>query len=288
MSPEEIYERCVELVSLTHLKPKEAERGVTEMYRLLRKCDPAAGDPCDLYEAGVMVAQVLSCVGKPDLALQVARWAWSIDCDDKNEGEYYHLLGSCYLQMSRKEKEAADALNRATELFKHQTLLPVFYRHQALLPVVYDDAGRANERVGDYARALECWLMVIELLPNPQSYQEKDRKEKAHIHAAECYSRMDRETEALEMLRTVLSMRNPTPWILPRAYYSLGGMQEYKGDMRAAAESYRKAIAAADEDIERRRQPGYPQEGCERDVAGLKAIRRNIVSDLRRCEREIT
>jgi tetratricopeptide (TPR) repeat protein len=225
------------------------------------------------------VASGLRVVGEADLALQVARWAMSVDPDSADdEGDYRFEVGSCYLQISGKEKEAVAELTRAVELLRDDPQLAA---------VAYQHLARGYENLGDYDRAVEHYCKEIELLSDAQSYEKRGMAERAEVRIADCYWRMHRHQEALEAVQRVLEREHLQPGTRPLAYSVKAAAHVDRGDLSMAAEDYRKAIRLAEEDIKRRSQAPHPEERRELDMFELTGMRKELISYLERCEQEI-
>jgi tetratricopeptide (TPR) repeat protein len=277
----DIYEKCLEFdEARLAAKAEWIERRATELYRLLRRTAlEETAVPWQLRIGGLIVATGLRVVGKADLALQVARWAMSVDPDSWDDEDYYRFqVGSCYLTMSGKEKEAVAELARAVELL---------HDDPKLLPFAHQNLARAYENIREYERAVEHYTKLIELLSEPQSYEEREMAETGEIRIAECYWQMQRHDDALEAVQRVLERKHLEPGNRPLAYSVRAGVHVHRGDFSAAAEDYRNAIAIAEEDIKRRSQSPYPEQERELHILELKEMRRKLISYLRRCEETI-
>ena len=278
LSTEDIFRRISELYEQLELeKPKAVQRGARKLFKLLRKVDAAGVDSCELYEAGRRVALLFELTDRPKLGVKAARWAWGLDCDSKNEAEYHYLLGTCYLQMRGKQKEAAELLRKAVELETDRDALVFTYDHAAL----------AYARIGDDARAVEYLRKLIELVPSPTSFAEKRyRVQMAHIAIAESYWRMRRDNEAISVLEALLRCGHLEPGVRSMIHSVRGDIHAYRGEYKEAGENYRSGIEAPDPDIEHHQLAPNPLDRDKR-VPNLRRLKRDLICDLRCCERQI-
>ena len=255
---------------------KEAVARARKLFKLMRRVDLHRGDACELYHAAMRVATLLK-HRRQKLGLKVLRWAWQLDCDSKNEALYRYELGSCYLYLRGKEGEAAQELCRAVELLEPD--------HE-LLPVVCDNAALACVRIGDDARAVRYLRRVVEMIQTSTSYPDRYRMQMAHISIAESYWRMRRDEDAMALLDEVMELDSLEPGVRPMVYSLRGDIHEFRGEYEEAAEEYRKGIEATEPDIERRRVSPHLMDR-ESDVSDLRQLKKDLIRDLRRCERRL-
>jgi tetratricopeptide (TPR) repeat protein len=277
MDTQDLIEESLGLLD-SSVDAKQAGRRAKKLFKRLRTAKVSPVDTCDVYVAAFALSAVLDGARRHKLAIKAAQWAMSIECDSKNEAEYRYRVGTSYLDMPGREKEAVEELSKALEL-----ATPT----EPLLPVMYTDAALAYARTGDDIRALEHLRRVLELLPEPQSDVHKRRRvQMARIAMAECYWRLDQDSDAMDVLKDLKESRNLEPGVLPMIYSLTGDIQAGRGDWAPAAENYRSAVEAAERDIDRWNQ--FPERQFRQEnISDLQRLRKALVRDLRRCEQEI-
>jgi tetratricopeptide (TPR) repeat protein len=274
MTDDEVTEKLCELGRLVALKPREAVRGARQLYRVLRKADPREVHPEVLHESGQALANIFLNAGRPKWAIRVARWAMKVDWDCKQEGYHRFLLGSCYLELGGRDKAAVEEFDKAVRLVEREDLQPRVY---------YNAAG-AYGKIGDYARAVEYFRKVLEVLPSPLLYKDRRLVQIARTEMADFCALMGRYDEATQILEDTLRMGDLLPGVRAMVYASLGNIHDDLGEYRAAAEHYREAVQSCEEDIDRRRNSG-PPEYRDSEISELAELKEVLSSCLHRCER---
>jgi len=277
MDEDKILDRLDELSDLATVNPKEAVSGAGKMYKTLRRARTAEIDLQLLHELALTLANVFRIARKPKTGIQVANWAMSVDCDSKQEGYYHYLLGSYYREMRGKKKAAARELSRAVEL------LEVEVGYESLLPAVYVSAAEAHMAIGRCNRALEYCRTLVEVRPNPTSYEDKREVQFARVMMSDCFWIMGQRAEAIDVLKGILKLDDPVAHVRPLVYHRMAATLEHDGDYKSAAEGYRKTIDALEHDIEWRREHG-PPEYRDSEIAEMRALHKELKSQLRNCE----